>query len=89
MPGAVGENLRKALAWLPQAQRLVTIVTDCDLAGHVPGWPGLEALHFNAIDRDGLLAFFERYGLKTFRRELLAAGGRYTELYETQFAGQE
>ena len=71
--GAVGENLRKALDWLPQGRRLVTVVTDCDLAGHVPGWPGLEALHFNAIDRDGLLAFFDRYGLKTFRKELLAA----------------
>ena len=71
--GAVGENLRKALDWLPQARRLVTVVTDCDLSGHVPGWPALEGLHFEAIDRDGLLAFFDRYGLKTFRRELLAA----------------
>jgi hypothetical protein len=30
--GAVGENLRKALDWLPTARRLVTVVTDCDLA---------------------------------------------------------
>ena len=73
MKGAVGENLRKALAWLPQARRLVTIVTDCDLAGHVPGWPQLDALAFQPGDRDGLLAFFDQYGLKTFRRELLAA----------------
>ena len=72
MPGAVGANLRKALAWLPEARRLVTIATDCDLAGHVPGWPALDALRFDAIDREGLLAFFERYGLRTFRRELLA-----------------
>ncbi len=71
--GAVGENLRKALDWLPQGRRLVTVVTDCDLTGHVPGWPGLEGLHFNDIDRDGLLAFFDRYGLKTFRKDLLAA----------------
>ncbi len=74
MKGAVGENLRKALPWLPQAQRLVTVVTDCDLAGQVAGWPGLEGLHFNPMDRDGLLEFFDRYGLKSFRRELLAAG---------------
>ena len=73
MKGAVGENLRKALDWLPQGRRLVTVVTDCDLAGHVAGWPELEALHFLPPDRDGLLAFFDRYGLKTFRKELLAA----------------
>ena len=73
MKGAVGEHLRKALPWLPQAKKLVTVVTDCDLAGHVPGWPALDGLHFNAVDRDGLLSFFERYGLKTFRKELLAA----------------
>jgi len=71
--GAVGDNLRKALPWLPQAKKLVTVVTDCNLAGHVPGWPALDGLHFESIDRDGLLAFFERYGLKTFRKELLAA----------------
>ncbi len=70
--GAIGENLRKALAWLPQGRRLVTVVTDCDLSAQVPGWPALEALHFLPIDRDGLLGFFDRYGLKTFRRELLA-----------------
>jgi DNA polymerase-1 len=34
--GVAGENLRKALDWLPQGRRLVTVVTDCDLSGHVP-----------------------------------------------------
>ena len=71
--GAVGENLRKALDWLPQARRLVTVVTNCDLSQQVPGWPDLAALHFMPPDRAGLAAFFERYGLKTFRKELLAA----------------
>ncbi|MBE2244871.1 MAG: DNA polymerase I [Burkholderiaceae bacterium] len=74
MKGAVGENLRKALAWLPQAQRLVTIATDCDLAAQIPGWPALDALRFAPADRDGLLEFFDRYGLRTFRRALLAQG---------------
>jgi DNA polymerase-1 len=31
--GVPGENLRKALDWLPTGRRLVTVVTDCDLAG--------------------------------------------------------
>ncbi len=74
MKGAVGENLRKALPWLPQAQRLVTIATDCDLAAQIPGWPALDALRFAPADRDGLLEFFDRYGLRTFRRALLAQG---------------
>ena len=34
--GVVGENLRRALDWLPQGRRLVTILTDCDLSDHVP-----------------------------------------------------
>ena len=75
MGGAVGEHLRHALPWLPTAQRLVTVATDCDLGGHVPGWPALDGLHFEGLDRAGLLDFFERYGLRTFRKELLGAEG--------------
>ena len=32
MKGVAGENLRKALEWLPQGRRLVTVVTDSDLS---------------------------------------------------------
>jgi DNA polymerase I len=70
MKGAAGENLRKALDWLPQGQRLVTVVTDCDLTGHVPGWPGFESLALRAVNAPELLAFYERFGFKTFKREL-------------------
>jgi DNA polymerase I len=75
MKGAVGEHLRKALDWLPQGKRLVTVVTDCDLAGHVPGWPALEALALRPADQDALLDFYTRYGFKTWRKELLDAAG--------------
>jgi DNA polymerase-1 len=68
--GVAGENLRKALDWLPQGRRLVTVVTDCDLSAHVAGWPGLDALALRAPDRAGLLDFYRRYGFKTWRREL-------------------
>jgi DNA polymerase I len=71
--GAAGDNLRKALPWLPQGRRLVTVVTDCDLSGHVPGWPAFESLAFQPIDHAGLLAFYERYGFKIFRKELETA----------------
>ena len=39
MKGAVGENLRQALEWLPMGRKLVTVITDHDMAPHVTGWP--------------------------------------------------
>ena len=68
--GAVGENLRKALDWLPTGRRLVTVVTDCDLAGHVDGWPQVESLAMKPVDQAGLLDFYQRHGFKAWRREL-------------------
>ena len=68
--GAVGENLRKALDWLPTGRRLVTVATDCDLSGHVPGWPSLDALALAPLDRAALIDFYGRYGFRTFKREL-------------------
>jgi DNA polymerase-1 len=73
--GVAGENLRKALDWLPQGRRLITVKTDCDLAEHVAGWPSLDALELKAIDREGMLAFFDRYGFKTWRKELESPRG--------------
>lgn len=73
--GVAGENLRKALDWLPMGRKLVTIRTDCDLAQHVAGWPAeaaFEALRFAEPDPAQLLDFYTRYGFKTFRRELEA-----------------
>ena len=75
MKGAAGENLRKALDWLPQGKRLVTVVTDCDLSGHVAGWPGLDALALKEVDRDALLGFYTRYGFKTWRKEIEESQG--------------
>ena len=68
--GVVGDNLRKALEWLPQGKRLVTVVTDCDLKAHLMGWPELEVLRLREIDCEGLLDFYERYGFRAWRKEL-------------------
>ena len=68
--GAIGDNLRKALEWLPTGRKLVTVRTDCDLSGQVPGWPALDALALREVDRTGLLDFFTRYGFRTWRKEL-------------------
>lgn len=84
MKGVAGENLRKALDWLPQGRRLVTVVTDCDLKGHVMDWPEFESLALREIDKPALLAFFERYGFKTMRKDLEAsmnAGAPPTDLF--------
>jgi DNA polymerase-1 len=70
--GVAGENLRKALDWLPMGRKLVTVVTDCDLAGHVDGWPALDALALRQVDQPGLLEFYQRFSFKTWRSELEA-----------------
>ncbi len=75
MKGAAGENLRKALDWLPQGRKLVTVATDCDLSAHVPGWPAFESLTFAPLDVPPLLAFYDRYDFKSFKRELENASG--------------
>ncbi|MDQ5925408.1 MAG: polymerase [Pseudomonadota bacterium] len=63
--GVAGENLRKALDWLPQGRRLITIKTDCDLSAHVPLWPELEALALREPDTASLLDYFTRFGFRT------------------------
>ncbi|HQC96967.1 MAG TPA: DNA polymerase I [Aquabacterium sp.] len=73
--GVAGENLRKALDWLPMGRKLVTVVTDCDLSAHIDGWPGVEALALKPVDREGLLAFYQRHGFKSWGRELAAELG--------------
>jgi DNA polymerase-1 len=62
--GAVGENLRQALDWLPIGRQLLTIKTDCDLNGWVPDLPSLEAVRMGAPQAEPLKAFYETYGFK-------------------------
>ena len=68
--GVAGENLRKALAWLPTGRKLVTVKTDCELAEHVAGWPSFDSLTLRPVDKEPLLAFYNRFGFKTMKREL-------------------
>ena len=70
--GVAGENLRRALEWLPRGRQLVTVLTDCDLAGHVRGWPELDALALSPEDHAGLVEFYTRYGFKTWLKQELA-----------------
>ena len=66
--GAVGENLRRALDWLPTGRQLITIKNDCDLVNHMVSIP--ETLVAKPMDKDAMIDFFKRYGFKTWLREL-------------------
>ena len=62
--GAVGENLRKALPWLPTAKKLLTI--KCD----VPLPVGIEGLEPQPQNVGELTRLFERLEFKSWLREL-------------------
>ena len=65
--GVVGDNLRKALDWLPRGRRLLTVKCDVDLPFD---WNNLTA---KDTDKAKLVELFERFGFKTWRRELESA----------------
>jgi len=66
--GAVGNNLRETLDWLPQARVLVTVKTDCDLSAHMKSIE--ESLEQRPEDQAALKEFFTKNGFKTWLREL-------------------
>ena len=68
--GVAGENLRKALGWLPTARQLLTIKTDCDLNGFVPDMPSLQSLAWKDTDNDALKQFYLQYGFKSLAKAL-------------------
>ena len=65
--GAVGENLRKALPWLPTARKLVTVRADCDLSSHIDS---LDALAVRPEDTEHLRQLFTRYEFKAWLRDI-------------------
>jgi DNA polymerase-1 len=65
--GKVGENLRAALDWLPRGRELLTVKTDCPLP------VGPRDLVPTAPDGEALNALYERYGFRSWLREV--AGG--------------
>ncbi|MEA3130266.1 MAG: polymerase, partial [Paraburkholderia sp.] len=66
--GAVGDNLRRALDFLPMAKKLVTVERACDLTGHIES---IEAsLQSRPESREELRDVFTRHGFKTWLREV-------------------
>lgn len=70
--GAVGDNLRSVLDFLPMAKKLVTVRTECDLAPHLDTIENTLPARTEA--RDLLREMFVRHGFKTWVREIDAAG---------------
>ena len=66
--GAVGENLRQSLDWLPQARHLLTIKCDVELPLRI------DELAPQPQDVAILATLFERFEFKTWRRELDGGG---------------
>ena len=62
--GAVGENLRKALDWLPKARWLLTVKRDCVLP------VSLADLHQDGSDAARLRELYARYGFRSWLKEL-------------------
>ncbi len=62
--GVVGDNLRKALPWLPTARELITIRCDIGIQDN------LADLSPQAIDKPKLAELFDRFEFKSWRREL-------------------
>jgi DNA polymerase I len=67
--GVVGENLRKALPWLPTARELITIRCDVGIQ------ESLSDLAPRAMNKHKLAELFEHFGFKSWRRELDTMGG--------------
>ncbi len=74
--GVVGDNLRAALGWLPTGRSLLTIKTDCDLAGWVDGLPALDSIASKSMNSGALRTFCENYGFKGLAKSL---GGSDTD----------
>ena len=62
--GVVGENLRKALPWLPTGRELITIRCDVGIQEN------LHDLAPQPINKEKLAELFDRFEFKSWRREL-------------------
>src|SRR5690554_2267538 len=73
--GVAGQNLRDAIPNLALTRKLITIKVDCELDFN----GGLKSLVPRAPDRDALIALFDRYGFRTWLRELTGDAERVPE----------
>jgi len=62
--GVVGENLRKAMPWLPTARELITIRCDVGLC------ESFDELTTQTPDKEKLLALFDHFEFRSWKRDL-------------------
>jgi DNA polymerase-1 len=65
--GVAGNNLRGAIPNFPLTRKLLSVRCDCDLGGVMSGPEGLVPAQ---EDKEGLLAMYERFGFRTWLREI-------------------
>ena len=65
--GVAGENLRRALDWLPTGRTLVTV--KCDIEGL-----SIEPLKPEPVDNERLRDMYNRFGFRTWLREIEGGG---------------
>jgi len=65
--GVAGENLRSAIPQFPMTRELLTVKLDCNLAAEVPEIGKLALQH---PDQDSLINLYERYGFRSWLREI-------------------
>ncbi|MDN3988608.1 DNA polymerase I [Zwartia vadi] len=65
--GVAGQNLRAAIPQFALTRELLTVKIDCDLSREVPS---IETLCPKSPDRDALVKLYERYGFRSWLREL-------------------
>ena len=73
--GVVGENLRKAMDWLPVGRELLTIRTNCDLSSYLSGLPEFDQIKMGEPDQERLLAFYKTYGFKGLAKSIESPSG--------------
>ncbi len=62
--GAVGENLRASLGWLPEGRRLLTVKCDLPLAA------APDALIAQPVDAAQLAALYDRFEFRTWKKDI-------------------
>jgi DNA polymerase-1 len=80
--GVIGDNLRAARDWLPQARALITIKTDVALPFD------FDDLVLKSRETETLRTLFERYEFRSWLRELDAAANAEPEAPEQDASGE-
>lgn len=73
--GAVGDNLRQALDFLPLARKLVTVRTDCELTAYESI---ANSLLIHAEQREELRALYQQSGFKSWLNEMAKSDATLT-----------